>query len=111
MYIPQFETNVPIPAAKIKGRKRGPVRFALDLLEVGQSAFIPLSAWQAETSSKRRHAKPLNNMQTSLCTHLRKHPALKGRKFVTRQISDGIRVWRVEPKASGQWAIRSHTSA
>lgn len=94
---PTFETGVPIPASKFgSGRSRREMPFALDALDVGQSAFIPVAAWDnARKNTVTPFLKnPREHLQNYLTSTLRTHRSVKGRKFVTRQQADGVRVWR-----------------
>lgn len=74
----QIETGVPLPA--VKG-KAGTGRFgALAALEVGQSIFEP----NYDVSHRSAYASTRNVM--------RKYP---GRKFSSRKVDGGLRVWRI----------------
>lgn len=81
----KIEDAVPIPASYRTGR---PETFPWRKLEIGESFFIP-SEWVDEKGEARK--------MTSKGAAKRAHDAFTrtGRKFSTRAVDGGIRIWRV----------------
>ncbi|WP_324069876.1 MAG: hypothetical protein RSE15_05045 [Flavobacterium sp.] len=82
MRMVQIEKNIPIPAPKKKECK-----YPFHKMEVGDSFFYPL---KDECSTALLQMKISN----ASCTYNRKDKT--GKKFKTTQLSNGVRVWRIQ---------------
>jgi hypothetical protein len=76
----QIEKNVPFPAPAEHKKPEGPLRLALKAMEVGDS-FVA--------------APGKENIVSSTACYLVKCSGFEGRKYITRKVDSGVRVWRV----------------
>lgn len=74
------EKDIPIPEAS--HRKR---RYPLDQMEVGDSFLVPTDP---AMTFRKLQAKASSSVAYA-------HGTLGGRRFVTRQVEGGVRVWRI----------------
>lgn len=87
--IPRYkiEDGIPVPAPHRSGRPANLLwKECIDLLDVGQSVLVPIDG-------RKREAVRLMVISTINYRTKRKGSP---KKFVTRSMPDGIRVWRIE---------------
>lgn len=77
----KVEDNVPIPPRKGGKSQR---KYPLNALLVGQSFFVPFASDDAR--------KGLSRLSSVAILHGKE----TGKKFTTRTVEGGVRVWRVE---------------
>lgn len=98
----KIEVGVPIPAPV--GRGRSGSKYPFDVLEVGQSFFVPDSAEHPDASASL--ASTVSGATQRYATdHATETKVVKGktvpkkvysRKFALRKVEGGARVWRIE---------------
>lgn len=80
----EIDKNIPVPTSGIqKGRPR---KYPIESLEIGDSFLIP---YEKDVNKNAMHSRASG----SIANFRKKHPE---KKFTTRQMEDGIRVWRIE---------------
>lgn len=80
-----IETSIPIP--DLNARKRV---YPFAEMKTGDSFLVPVPAEPGDTFKVRRKRK-----QAFVSERIRRCRAASGRKFATRQVDDGVRVWRI----------------
>lgn len=82
----ETESGIPMPPAK-RGRysSRCPCKYPLRTMEVGESFFVPVS-----------HPANLEKYQCAVIAAAWKIGKKTGKRFTSRQVEGGVRVWRVE---------------
>ncbi|MGL5736892.1 MAG: hypothetical protein ACRCYS_18665 [Beijerinckiaceae bacterium] len=76
--------------------KSKPAPFGLDALEVGNSAFIPLTAFPAaERDAQISTSKGCSRLGSYITSMFKGHRDLKGRKIAFRREGLGVRVYRL----------------
>lgn len=100
---PSFQIEDGIALAPVTGRGRGGETYPFDLLQVGQSFFVPnsddkpnvaKSLASTVSSATRRYAEEIPG-ETRVDRKGNTVPAIKEtRKFVVRAVEGGARVWR-----------------
>jgi hypothetical protein len=80
----KIEKNVPIP--NHRGSRYGDLPF--EHLQVGESFFVPYPS--GETNKQ-----VLFNFQAGISGHSKTVGLRMNRKFTTRKVPDGVRVWRM----------------
>lgn len=76
-----IEKNVAIPTIERPNRKTGAYKYPFAKMEVGDSFFVPIN-----------REKELKSVASSSSLYGSK----LGRKFTTRKVVGGVRVWRIE---------------
>lgn len=74
-----IEEGIPVPGVKTVRRRKYP----LNQLRVGESFLIPM-----EEYDKKKH----NNVSSAIIVYKTMHAPEK--KFKTRRVAEGVRVWR-----------------
>ena len=76
----EIEEGIEIPPRK-RSQKNSPIRLTADKLSIGQTFFVPTN--EENQKIVRSVAGSLNN-------------ALKPKRFITRSVKGGKRIWRTE---------------
>jgi hypothetical protein len=80
-----IETGIPVPDLNASKRV-----YPFAEMKEGDSFLVPVPASPSETFHARRKHK-----QAFVAERARRYRAATGRKFTTRQVEDGVRVWRI----------------
>ncbi len=82
----EIEKGVPIPAARPAGKGGRDSKYPFRELETGDSFVVPINGDAAEA----------RRLRVNLMTRCNKYGKSMGRRFTTRLVPEGVRVWRVE---------------
>ncbi len=89
-----IDKGVAIPPRTYGGRTPQPAPFGLDRMQVGDSAYIPVTA--QPTAAKKPTAKErVGELQSYLSGRCKDHRDLKSGKWTIRANGEGVRIWRV----------------
>ena len=80
----EIEDGIPMPKAKGRGREK---LYPFDDLKVGQSFFVQFSG---------SNYACLNSCRASVKSIVSRNSRSSGKKFETRSVEDGVRVWRTK---------------
>ena len=82
----KIDKNIPIPDSRFGNKDGRPPKYPLKDLEINDSFLIP---YEEGIEKNKMHSRASG----SIANFNKKYPE---KKFVTRQIDDGIRVWRIK---------------
>lgn len=87
----EIEKGIPVPPARPAGKGGRESKYPFESMDVGDSFLVPANIAPADGDFSA-----LRRLRLNLMTRCTKAGKRWGRRYTTRMVPEGVRVWRIE---------------